>query len=160
MLIPNLKSDWAQQVRILNYTFSHHMLCIIVPFTNYGFPFHDIMSRHLMPHAWGLPVQSKWESQMKKWFIKECLLMFINTFECIHSRMMCSLFLMCSIIYTRERANARTRERANARTRERANARTRERANAQTRKRANAQTRKRANPQTRKPANAQTRLSE
>ena len=59
MVVPNLKSeDMSQQVRILSYTFSHHVLCVLVPITNDGFPFHDIMSGHLIQQAWGLLDQS------------------------------------------------------------------------------------------------------
>ena len=54
MLVPNLKSDISQQVGILSYTFSHHVLCILELITNDEFPFHDLMSGHLIPQAWGL----------------------------------------------------------------------------------------------------------
>ena len=52
MLVPNLKSDMSQQVRNLDYTFTHYVLCILAPITNDGFPFHDIMSGHLLLQAW------------------------------------------------------------------------------------------------------------
>jgi len=34
MLIPNLRSDLSQQVKMLSYTFSHHEVYIPTPFTN------------------------------------------------------------------------------------------------------------------------------
>ena len=42
MLVQNLKSDMAKQIRILSYTCSHHVLCIIALITNDGFPSRDI----------------------------------------------------------------------------------------------------------------------
>ena len=44
MLVPNLKPYISQPIRILSYTFSHHVLCILVPIANGGFHFQDIMS--------------------------------------------------------------------------------------------------------------------
>ena len=77
MLIPNLKLDSSQQVRLLDYRIIHFRttLYILAPFTNDGFPFHAILLGYLMPQAWGLPVQCYFESHIKKWLIKECFIM-------------------------------------------------------------------------------------
>ena len=66
MLIPNLKLELSGQ---------DFELYILAPFTNGGFPFHAIMLGYLMPQAWCLPVQCYFESQSKKWLIKECVIM-------------------------------------------------------------------------------------
>jgi len=48
----------------------------VVSMTAQVFPFHATMSGYLMQQAWGIPVQSKCECQMKNCFFKECLLRF------------------------------------------------------------------------------------
>ena len=43
MLVQTLKSGMSKQIRILSYTCSHHVLCIIALITNDEFPSRDIM---------------------------------------------------------------------------------------------------------------------